>query len=735
MPRTHTFAFLAFQFGFAALVGETSLSAAESGALKLENVVVTASPFRRSQTELAQATSVLAGRDLTMKAAGTLGDALAGEVGMAATAFGPGASRPIIRGLGGDRVRVLENGIGTMDASVASPDHAVSIEPFLAERIEVVRGPASLLYGGAAVGGVVNVITHRIHSEAPRRNGASRFGIVAGGAGDECTRGGATDVLMACAPDLDVVLHLDGVRRETENLRIPGWAESDALRAAETADATDAADREQEEARGRLPNSWVVTEGAGVGISLVGKRGSMGVSYSGYNAWYGVPGHGHEHSEKREMRDAGGKSLSDAPESRVEERTADADGVHVVLRQRRVEWQGEWRPSGGAIKSLQSKIGRTTYRHEEIEEGVLGTRFDSRGTEARFEAVHAHGDRWEGAVGCQLSGNTFSAEGAEAFLLASRTRSLALFAFEEWSVGRVTWQAGARWENQDVRLDSLFSERRDSVASGSLGAVYACSPTYAIVIALSQTGRAPSAQELYARGPHAGTASYEIGQATLGRERSRGIELSLRRKRGAVTGEATVFLNHFDRFIFERPVPEVAVAREGTLQPIPRTELLSGETGMPVYRYVDSEAQFMGAEVEAWWHLHKGTAHAFDVKLGADVVRGREGDGAIEADLPRMPAPRFLLGGVWSVGAWSLGCDCQYVLRQKRTASEEYATSGYTLLGLHLSRSLQAGSMDGDLFVKVTNLLNEEARPHTSFLKERAPLGARAFSIGLQSSF
>lgn len=733
MPRTHTFAFLAFQFGFAALFGETSLSAVESGALKLENVVVTASPFRRSQTELVQATSVLAGRDLTMKAAGTLGDALADEVGMAATAFGPGASRPIIRGLGGDRVRVLENGIGTMDASVASPDHAVSIEPFLAERIEVVRGPASLLYGGAAVGGVVNVITHRIHSEAPRRKGASRFGIVAGGAGDAWTRGGATDVLLAGAPNWKVVLHLDGARREADNLRIPGWAESDALRAAETAEMTGDGDHEHEEARGRLMNSWVNTEGAGAGVSLVGRRGSTGVSYSGYNAQYGVPGHGHEHSEEVETLGAGGTAHAHSHEGHSEEN--EADGVHVVLRQRRVEWQGEWRPVSGAIKSLQAKIGRTTYRHAEIEEEVVGTLFENRGMEARFEAVHAHGDQWDGAFGCQLSGNTFSAQGAEAFLPASRTRSLALFAFEEWSVGRVTWQAGARWENQDVRVDSLSSERRDSVASGSLGAVYACSPTYAIVIALSQTGRAPSAQELYARGPHAGTASYEIGQATLGRERSRGIELSLRRKRGAVTGEATVFLNHFDRFIFERPVPEVAVEREGTLQPIPRTELLSGETGMPVYRYVDSEARFVGAEVEVWWHLHKEAAHAFDLKCAADVVRGRELDRPAGKDLPRMPAPRFILGGVWSAGVWRFGSDCQFVMRQNRTAPEENATADYTMLGFHVSRSLQAGSMEGNLFMKVTNLLNEEARPHTSFLKERAPLGARAFSIGFDASF
>jgi iron complex outermembrane receptor protein len=664
----------------------------------LENVVVTATPYSRNQADLTSATTVLTGRALQVRRQGTLGETLAGEVGMASTSFGPGAGRPIIRGLGGDRIRVLENGVGTLDASVTSPDHAVSVEPFLVERIEVVRGPASLLYGSAAVGGVVNVITHRIETELPEAAVSGRVEARHHTGSNETGYGGVTDVAVHRSATSALVVHLDGFRRKAKDLEIPGFAESAALRAEEAAEAAAAGEPAPEETAGVLANTAVESEGGAAGLSWVSRRLNFGVSYNGFNTLYGVPGGAHAHEHEGE----------EGAEAEEEEAP-----VRIDLRQRRIDAQGEARIDGGFVQTLRFKAGRAEYRHQELEGDEIGTTFENRGYDARFELLHQPLGAFEGAWGLQGTRSDFSAVGEEAFLPASVTDGRALFVFEEAKQGALTWQAGARYEDQEIELKDGSARRRDRSISASAGLVWTWAEPYTLALSVTRTERAPNAQELFANGPHIGTGAFEIGDATLGTETSTGVELGVRRRSGAVTGSASVYVNSFSGYIFEQPSGEE-------------------EDGLPVYRYGQRDADFWGAELEAIIHLHEGSQHRLDLRVAGDFTRAEESSGAA---LPRIPPFKGTVGLTWSAGGFAAGMDVQRVARQSRVAAEESATDGYTLISAYGTYRVLTGGLTYDLFLRATNLGDEEARLHTSFLKDVAPLGGRAFSAGVQLAF
>jgi len=697
-------------------------SAHTDALVALDQFVTSVAPFERNQVDLAQATTVLTGRALRLKQQASLGETLSAETGLHATSFGPGASRPIIRGLGGDRIRLLENSVGTLDASIASPDHAVSVEPFLIERIEVVRGPASLLYGSNAVGGVVNVITHRIETDLPTEPARGSVEVRRGSSADEWAGGAVFDFSIRPAPDRAVVFHLDGFRRTTENLRIPGYAESARLRAADTAEALAHGEPAPDFAHGRLPNSALTTRSGAAGVSYVSKTFHLGVSTSGLDSDYGVPGHAHEHA-------APAATPAAAPA---------AEGVRLDLRQRRTDLQGEWHGSAADaafIRGLRFKFGHARYRHTEIEpDGTVGTLFTNRGHDARLELLHGDAQPLTGALGLQSTRSDFAAVGDEAFLPPSRTDTAALFAFEELAAGPVAWQFGARLERTRVATPGRPT-RRDDEAGASLGAVWKFAPAYALAFSVTHTGRAPNAQELFADGAHAGTQSFEIGDATLRAERSLSAELSLRRRTGFVTGAVTAFANRFNGYIFEQPTGLVAVAQNDTwlfLAPdSPAFAALADPAALPVYRYIQRDAHFRGLEVETLWHLHERSDWQLDLRLAADFTRAREGG----RDLPRIPAARTSAGLFWTTTAWSAGVEAQFLSAQNRVAPNETPGSGYTLVSAHLSRTIEFGHVRTEFFLRGTNLTDAEARPHPSFVKDLAPLAGRGVTVGLRLSF
>jgi iron complex outermembrane receptor protein len=693
------------------------------GVVTLDQFVTSASPVPRNQVDLAQSTTVLDGRALLLKQQSTLGETLAAETGIHSTAFGPGASRPVIRGLGGDRLRLLENGVATLDASVTSPDHAVAVEPFLVDRIEVLRGPASLLYGANAVGGVVNVLTHRIETDLPAAPFRGSFDLRGTTGSGEISRGGVLDFAVRPAADRAVVFHLDGSRRSADNLRIPGFAESDRVRAEEIEHAAEEGEPAPDFARGRLPNSSLESRSAAAGVSYVSPHLHFGVSYSGFSSDYGVPGHAHE-------LPAGVAALS--------------EGVRLDLRQRRTDAQAEWHGDAGLLHGIRLKFGHARYRHDEIEtDGAIGTSFATRGYDGRLEFLHGDGKPWSGAVGLQAMRSDFSAAGPEAFLPDARTSTQALFAFEEVALAPVTWQFGARYER--TKLDATgHRSRSDGDLSASVGAVWKLDAAHVLAFSVNHTGRPANHQERYARGPHAGTASYEIGDPALGRERSLGLEASLRRRTGFVTGALTVFTHRFQGFLFARPTGELAREHDGAWEiHAAHDEDDHGEHAedddrdhghaeeLPVYRYVARDARFHGVELETLWHLHAGTGSQLDLRLAADLVRAREGG----RHLPRIPAARFTAGLAWADEHWSLGAEVQRTLGQTRTAPGETATPGYTNISAHMSRRFERGDLVFDVFVRGTNLADEEIRPHPSFVKDLAPLAGRAATAGVRFSF
>lgn len=667
-------------------------SGAEDGHLHLDDLVVTASPLARAADEISAPTSVLAAEALARRQQGTLGETLAGLPGVDSTYFGPGASRPVIRGLGGDRIRVLTGGVGTLDASVVSPDHAVSLDPLLIERVEVVRGPAALLYGGGAIGGVVNIIDGRIPEELPAGPVTGRFEMRGDTAADERAAAG---VLTGAAGKW--AWRLDGFRRETKDIGIPGFGETDAL----LADHDEA--EEGPAAFGTLPNTATKTSGGAFGLSYINGKGHVGFSYSGFDSLYGVPGHEHHHEEEHE-------------EGEEEHHDEEHGDVRIDLRQRRWDVHGEWLAPVGILRAARFQLGVADYEHTELEGDEVGTRFTNKAHEGRLELLHEKIGNVEGALGWQFVRSDFSAEGDEAFMPPSVTRQQAVFVYEELVRGDWTAQLGARVERQKITLAAAsgLSARRHTGETFTAGLIWRVSAGGSFAFSASANERAPNAQELYADGPHAGTGAYERGDSALGAEQSRGLDLSYRHRRGAVTGEVSVFLNRFDGYIYEE-----ATGTE--------------EDGLPVFAFVQRDAKLHGAEAEVVFHLHETKESLADFRLFADSVRAINTSNG--TPLPRTTPVRFGAGFDWRHGPWSASAEWRRVQTQDRLAPGETATDGHDLVSVGAVWRFDAGRAHGELFVQGRNLLDETARVHASFLKDVAPLPGRNFTAGLRLNF
>lgn len=650
----------------------------------LENVVVTASPYARSQAELLSATNVLSGRELALARQPSLGETLSAQPGISSTYFGPNASRPVIRGLGANRVRILQNGTDTLDVSNTSPDHAVSVEPFLVKRIEVVRGPAALLYGSAAVGGVVNVIDHRIETDVPDRTVSGSLESLYGTNADATAFNGTIDTALFRREDRALVLHLDGFTRRADDTRVPGLADP--------ADPT---------VRNRIPSSALDADGGSVGLSYVSTGFNAGLNYNGYNSVYGVA----------------------------------EPGIEIDLKQRRVDFAAELKRDFGIFTGARLKTGVADYRHFEIAGGVPETLYTNDGYDARLELLHAPLAGFTGAWGVQLARSDFDAVGEEAFLPPSLTVNRSLFVFEEAVTGNVTWQFGARIERQeiDTRVSTFEpsapgprfpaeNSADETTFSVSGGVIYAPTPTYAYTASIALTERAPNSQELFANGPHAGTGRFEIGDATFDTEKSLGFELGARKRTGFVTGSLNLFANFYDGFIFEEDVPGSFLDEDGLPDP----------AGLQEARFRQRDALFYGAELETLWHLHQSDRHSLDLKVNVDYTLTRDDNGD---PLPRIPPLKGLIGLAWSAGPWSAGTDWQLVADQNYNAPGETDTDGYTLLGAYVSYRLVHGRVAYDLFARGSNLTDEEARMSTSFLKDIAPLPGRSVTLGLRASF
>ncbi len=484
-----------------------------------QEVTVTANLEVRTLGEVAQPVEVLNKADVQEKLQPTIGETLANEPGVASTFFGRGASRPIIRGMGGDRIRLLQDGVGVGDVSATSPDHAVTINTLTTDRIEIVRGPATLLYGSSAIGGVVNSSDTRIASYLPDSvlSGAVDLGL--GSVADQAQGAISLDTRAG-----NFVIHGDASKLTSSDYDIPGYARTPV---------------EPGDPFGFVPNSFVRTEGAAGALSYVGDHGYLGVSYSGWNSNYGSP---------------------------VEE------DVTLDMAQRRVDVAGQWTTPFAFLRGAKLRFGSNDYQHDEIEDGEKGTTFTDKGWEGRLELPHQPLGPFTGAFGVQLVHRDLEAVGDERFIPPTSTDAQGAFLFEEAPLGpAVRAQMGFRWEHS--RVDSPESpdvQNRDFDGySGSLGFVWNFAPSWSFAASGARTSKLPNAQELFADGPHIGTNAFEIGDPNLNNEIATGVDVILRRNEGIVTGSLAFFYNSFDGFIYERFTGEV----EDDLQVIRYTQL------------------------------------------------------------------------------------------------------------------------------------------------------------------
>jgi iron complex outermembrane receptor protein len=610
------FAFKPLLVVIAALFAHQTIAAENTTSIDLATVPVTGNPLGVSSDEMVVPVSILSGRELSRKRESTLGGTLNGIPGVSATSFGPNSSRPVIRGLDAERVRIMQNGIGILDASSLSFDHAVSLDPLVIEQIEVIRGPAALLYGGSAVGGVVNAIDHRIPTE--KLEGiAGRAEASAGGADSQNNLAGVIDIGNG-----KIAVHADAYTRKTSDLEIPGFAVSSRK------NRTDGTARDN---RGRLVNSNASGEGGALGASLTFADGFAGISYCGFRNNYGT--------------------------------VADPD-VRADMQSDRWDFSSEIRELGGIIERVKFKLAHTDYQHQELESGEVGTTFKNRGLEGSFEAGHASIGNMKGVIGFQFQNSNFEALGDEAFVPSVNTQSKALYIYEELPLDQLKLSFGGRMEHVNVNSkdnDKFGSAQNNSFnpVSYALGGLYTFDSNWSLATNLSHNERAPSYFELYANGAHLATGQFEIGNPNFDKERSNGIDAQMRWKQGKNSFNFGAYYTRFSNFI--------GLFNTGA-------EVEFEDVVLPEAQFSTVAATFKGLEADGRFNI----ANNLDLTLRGDYVRATNRDSGDA--LPRIAPLRLGAGLHYQKNSFGARMDVLHAFKQDRTSENELVTDSYTNL-------------------------------------------------------
>lgn len=697
---------------------------ASPAVVEAERVTVSGGEIEKSETDTTQSVVVLNENELKTATAPTLGDTLSAQPGVAASGFTGGASRPIIRGQSDNRVRVLNNGTEVFDVSNLSPDHAPSVSTLLSQSIEIVRGPATILYGSGAIGGVVNVTDNLIPVEQPSEpiSGEvdARFDRV------DLERSGA--MRLTISPAKHWVFTAEGSWVKTDDRTIPGFALDQRIRAELTPPQKHNEDFGGDPS-GEVPNTFLETKDFGAGASYVWDKGYVGFSYSRFLSDYGVPD----------------DPEADDPAMPPEKVTLDVRKDQYNARSSIVD------PFAG-ISVANAKFVYTDYRHTELDDGDVGATFKTRGVDSRLELVHQPIGIVQGSIGSQILYKELSILGDEAFLQPTTTLALAGFVFEEVKLSRLRLQFGARVEHDKIDIDSsdpaltsLTSPNQSSrefwPLSAATGAICDFAGGWQLALNLAWSERAPAAEELFARGPHDATFQFIIGDPTLDLETNRTVDLGVRKTAGRITGFVSGFYTNYDDYIDFAPTGDF-------------------DDGLRVFVYTPKPAEFYGGEARVDYHfLPLGLTKTDDVaddksvrnliakpdetapknpndlflRLQSDYVHAEDIDTG--AALPRITPLRFTASLNYESEHWDATLEGQRVQRQFRTAPFETSTPGYTLLNVSAGYKFQWGRTYNFVYLKGTNLTDEEARDHVSFLKEVMPLPGRGLVIGFRTMF
>jgi iron complex outermembrane receptor protein len=680
----------------------------------IEEVVVRATPLQRSLEELSQSATVLGGANLQREASGSLGDTLARQPGLSNASFGQNVGRPVIRGMQGQRVGVLSNKLDSGDAAAVSQDHAVSIEPFLADQIEVLRGPSTLLYGSGAIGGVVNTVTHTIPVERPGATLAGRALVQIDSAADERFAAARLDAGAGA-----FAFHANGFYRRSDDYEIPDEAE---LYPGEEDHESGEDHGDDERAGGVLENSFLDNEGGSIGGAWIGDDWRLGLSTTVYDSNYGIPGAHHHHGEEAHKEEAHGDDAHEGVGSGEEEE----EFVTIDLESSRWDAELEGAEPMRGFERLNLRLAGVDYSHTEFEGEETGTVFDSDTLDARLELRHQPWGPARGTFGFQYRDVDFGAFGEEAFVPGSNTSTSALFWVESLEFDRLTVDLGARFEDQDIRLTGASGgdlgereSRHYTPLSLSAGAVWHTAETMHLSFSLSRAERAPTAQELFAYGPHVASQTFEIGNPDLGVESNLHAEASYRVHGEALSASVTVYTDRFDDYIYKRNTEE------------DRDEL-------PVRLWSQQDADFVGGEFELRYDI--GHLYAGEVDTGHWEAFGFYDAVSAELDngsrVPLMPPRRIGVGLDWHRQTWAAHLLWIHAARHDRVAAYETPTAGYDLLNLEITwLTPLSGAFEMEAFLNARNLLDEDVRNSTSSLKDQAPQAGRNFMLGLRARF
>jgi iron complex outermembrane recepter protein len=704
----------------------SAASATPSRTAETERVVVTGGAIEESETDKAQSVTILNENALKQSSAPSLGDTLSSEPGIAGSGFAPGASRPVIRGQADNRIRVLNNGTEVFDVSNLSPDHAPSVSPLLSQSIEVVRGPATILFGSGAIGGVVNVTDSVIPVEQPS---TALSGEVDGRYNSvDLERSGA--ISLTLSPAKHWVFHGQFSFLRTDDRRIPGFALDERIRGLLT--PAQAAGRGfGENPEGTVPNTYVKTRDYAFGLSYVWDKGYIGASFTQFLSVYGVP---------------------DDPE--VDDPTMPPSRVRLDVDKRQINARSSIVDPLPWFSTMNAKFVYTDYKHDEIDGDEIGATFKTNGVDSRLGLVHKPIGLLEGSIGGQFFYKELSVLGGEAFLQPTQTTQVALFAFEELKFNnQVRFQFGARVERQSVHIDSTDPDLTSITSpnqqdqdflpvSGAAGILYDFAEGWQFAINGTYSQRAPTAEELFARGAHDATFQFIIGNPTLSEEKNVGLDVSLRKTAGRVTGTISGYYNRYDGFIDFAPTGAF-------------------EDGLQVFVYTPKTAEFYGGEAKADFHFlpltitkvrneepkdaksvitrntetsaSEKNPNDFFLRLQADYVHATDLD--TSEPLPRITPMRYSASLNYESEKWNASIEGQRVEAQDRVARFETTTPGYTFLNASIGYKFRTGPTYNYIYVKGTNLTNEEARDHLSFLKEVLPLAGRGVAVGFRTTF
>lgn len=647
-------------------------------------------------TRLIQSRTLLKGADLQLKIQPSLGDTLMWEPGITSSSFGPGSSRPVIRGFSGDRVRMLSDGVGTGDISQTSPDHAVTVESLLSEEIEVLRGPSTLEFGGSAIGGVVNVKSKSI----PRRPPAKPYEGVTS-ARVESVSQERTGVTALTLGDEHHAVQFNILRSISDDYDIPGRARLNPRDPATNSEGT-------------LPNTATDRLTASGGFGRFWEKGRIGAAITGIDSEYGVPFHADAHSHL-------GPSI-----------TQQVDNVSVDLKQIRFNSEVVLFNPIAAIDEVEFRGTWSDYQHAESEAAaVLDNNFRNTESETKLDLTHARFRGFSGRLGGTWRHTDFRSDGPEVNTPDTQTENLAAYLIENLELGRLKLQVGGRLESQTIDVN-FAGARQETLSyysrSLSAGLELELFDGYEFAANWSRARRPPNATELFSSGPHLASGTFEIGawyripflkpsEGGIGLERSQNYEFSFRKTKGRLTGSLTYFNYDFDNYLFVTGIG-------------PGWDV----DGLPIFRYIQTRAKFEGAELQLEYDLLPDQTNSLTYQFSADTVRAI--DLNANTAIPRFPPIRIGNRLEYGIGSCKLGAEVRHSFAQNRLQEGlETPTKAYTMLNADITHTRKWGKRDLSLYIKGSNLLNVEARNHVSVAKDVAPLPGRSMGLGATLSF